>query len=95
MDGREIMLNDGTVLSGCGAGYADGTLWIYPEMTMKEAAPLFLDEEKTAAIIYRRDDEAVRYTGFTDCILMNAVPGGLRIQMTGTDTHAEEVNENE
>ena len=80
-DEREIVLADGTRIPGCGAGMADGQLWIYPEMTMKEAAALFLEEEKTAEILYRRDGESILYTGFTECILMNAVPGGLRIQL--------------
>ena len=58
-------------------------------MTMKEAASLFLDEEKTAVILYEFEGAVIRYEGFTDCMLMNVVPGGLRIMMTGTDTHIE------
>lgn len=88
MDERTITLADGTVIH-CGAGYADGYLWIYPEMTMREAAGLFLDEEKTAVILYARDGMTTRYEGFTECVLMNAVPGGVRIQMTGGQAAAE------
>ena len=95
MNEQQIILSDGTVLNNCGAGFDDFSLWIYPAMTMKEAADLFLDEEKTGVIIHRRGEDQTTYTGFTDCILMNVVPGGLRIQMTGTETSVEEGNENE
>ena len=96
MNEQQIILADGTVLNNCGAGFDDFSLWIYPAMTMKEAADLFLDEEKTGTIIHRRSEESQTiYTGFTDCILMNVVPGGLRIQMTGTETSVEEGNESE
>lgn len=78
-DEREIVLADGTRIPGCGAGMADGNLWIYPEMTMKEAAALFLEEEKTRSILYRRSGETIVYTGFTECIMLNAVPGGIRV----------------
>ena len=94
-DERRIILADGTILEDCGAGYDGATFWIYPEMTMKAAADLFLDEVKTAVITYERGGETIQYIGFTDCILMNVVPGGLRIQMTGTETNVEEGNESE
>lgn len=96
MEEKTITLADGTVIDGCGAGYADGDLWIYPEMTMKEAAGLFLEEEKTQTIVYSRGGEVITYIGFTDCIMMNVVPGGLRIMLTGTDTqiiHGDEQEE--
>lgn len=78
-DEREIILADGTRIPGCSAGLADGNLWIYPEMTMKEAAALFLEEGKTNSILYRRSGEHIVYTGYTECIMLNAVPGGVRV----------------
>ena len=83
MDEKTIKLADGTTIQNCGAGYVDGYLWIYPALTMKETAGLFLDEEKTAEILYIVDGKTIRYKGYTDCILLNAVPGGVRVQMTG------------
>lgn len=79
-----IRLSDGTELDGCGAGWADGNLWIYPEgITMKEAAALFLEETKTAVIEHVRDGQTMRYEGFTDCWMLNATPWGVRVMMTG------------
>lgn len=81
MEEKKVMLADGTEVLRCGAGLTDGNLWLWPELTMKQAAALFLDEEKTARMTYIRDGESIVFEGYTVCSLLNATPEGVRIMM--------------
>lgn len=85
MTERTIRLADGTEIEDCDLAY-DGSLWFVCPVTIREAADLFLDESKTERILYARHDIAEVFTGFVDVQLLNVVPGGVRILLTGTDT---------
>ena len=84
MEGRRIILNDGTRLEGGEAGYSQGFLWIYLHgMTMMQAAMLFLNPEKTAKIVFQYGEMQDEYEGYTSCININIdVDGRLSVCLT-------------
>lgn len=68
MEGRRLILNDGTVLEGWNAGYNSGSLWCYGGgISMAEAAGLFLDPEKTAVITFQYGEMEETYEDCTVC----------------------------
>ena len=68
MDGRQLVLNDGTIIPDGNAGYADGFLWLwFAGFTMQEVASMFLDPEKTSRIEYDYGDMQDVYEDFTNC----------------------------
>lgn len=69
MEGRRLILNDGTTIEGGEAGYTHKHLWCYmPDgYTMAQTAEIFLDPEKTAKIIFQYGDMNTEYDGFTEC----------------------------
>ena len=87
MEGRRIILNDGTTLEGGEAGYSQGFLWLwFHDMTMMQAFMLFLDPEKTARIVFQYGEMEDTYEGFTNCININIdVDGRLSVCMTRED----------
>ena len=68
MEGRQIVLNDGTIIPNGEVGYSEGTLccWFYG-YTMQEAANLFFDSSKTSRIVFDYGDMEDVYVGFTNC----------------------------
>lgn len=80
MTGRRLILKDQTAIENGEAGYSDGFLWLYlPGYTVAEAAPLFIDPEKTDLIIFQYGEMEDRYEGFTVC--RNIVTDGDRISV--------------
>ena len=68
MEGQRLILNDGTIIEGGRAGYADGFLWLYlTEITMMQAAQMFFDQDKTQRIEYQYGEMSDVYEGFTVC----------------------------
>lgn len=78
MDGRRLILADGTVIDGGEAGYADGFLrcW-FDGYTMREASVIFFDPEKTAVIVFEYGEMKDRYEGFTNCRSISVSADGL------------------
>ena len=68
MNGRRLILNDGTIIEGGEAGYDSGFLrcWI-SDFPITEAAQIFLNPDKTAVIVFEYGEMSDRYEGFTDC----------------------------
>lgn len=67
--GRRLILNDGTVIEGGRAGYAQGLLWCYMTgYTMQQAASLFFDSSKTDRIVFQYGEMQDEYEGYTDCV---------------------------
>ena len=64
MEGRRIILNDGSTFEG-NCGYADGYLWCYL-LGVKDPEDLapFLNPDAISVIIYQYGDMEDRYTGF-------------------------------
>ena len=68
LDGRRLILNDGTTLERGEAGFAEGFLWCYiPNFTMQQAASLFFDASKTSRIEFDYGDMKDTYEGYTTC----------------------------
>ena len=68
MEGRRLILKDGTQIEGGEAGYSNGTLWLWlPGMTMAEAATILFNPLKTAVIWFQYGDEEAEYKGYTIC----------------------------
>ena len=78
MDGRRLILNDGTTIEDGVAGYAEGFLWLrFPGYTMQQAALLFFDPNKTARIIFQYGEMQDEYNGFTTCRTLTMDADGL------------------
>lgn len=70
-NGQRLILADGTVLEDCQAGLADGFLWCWiTNMSMAEAAQIFLDPAKTRTIVFEYGEMSDTFDGFTQCINM-------------------------
>lgn len=68
MDGRRLILNDGTIIDDGVAGYSEGFLWLwFTGYTMQQAASLFFDATKTEHIVFQYGEMADEYNGFTTC----------------------------
>ena len=69
MEGRQIVLNDGTVIPNGEAGYSEGFLWCwFAGYTIQQAASLFFDANKTSRIVFQYGDMSDTYEGFTVCV---------------------------
>ena len=69
----KLILNDGTVIDGGSAGYADGFLWLWlPEWTIQRGASIIASPDLTVRTMsriifkYEADMEEV-YSGYTVC----------------------------
>ena len=66
MEGRRLILNDGTTIEDGSCGYSDRRLWCWISgYTMQEAAAIFFDTNKTTKIVYQYGDMSDEYDGFT------------------------------
>lgn len=84
VEGRKVILNDGTVIDDGAAGYADGFLWVwFSGYTIQQAASLFFDSAKTSTIVFLYGEMQDEYTGFTTCrSLMCDADGRISVCMT-------------
>lgn len=84
MDGRRLVLNDGTVIEDGEAGYADGFLWCWIRgYSMQEAAAVFFDAGKTERIVFQYGDMEDTYEGYTNCTrLMAGTDGKISVCLT-------------
>ena len=95
MNDRRITLADGTQIEDCDLSCDGASIWLVVPLTIREAAGLFLDDEKTGTMIYGRPDGADQYKGFKTPMMLNAVPGACRVQMTGTRVSVKHIEEQE
>lgn len=76
--GRKLILNDGTILEGSEAGYADGFLWLYiTGMSLQDAAIMAFNPEKTRKITFQYENMQEIYEGFTVCTNLHIDQDGL------------------
>ena len=69
MEGRRLVLNDGTEIENGEAGYANQRLWCFlPGYTIQAAAAIFFDAGKTAKIVFQYGEMQDEYNGFTNCV---------------------------
>lgn len=88
MNGRQLVLNDGTIIEDGEAGYSQGFLWLwFTGYTLQQAAAVFFYAEKTARITFQYGEMEDTYEGFTNCINLNINTDGMvSVCMTrGTD----------
>lgn len=68
MEGKRLILQDGTAIEGGQAGLSDGFLWLsLPGMTMQEAALIAFDPNKTKTIWFQFGEEETEYRDYTNC----------------------------
>ncbi len=92
MKDRQLVFADGIALDDCSVSYdGAGTLWIYCPLSLRQGAEVFLDEARTVRLVYGLGEARQIYDGFTDPRILNVVPGGLRVMLTGehTEMHTE------
>ena len=78
MEGRQIVLNDGTIIPDGEAGLSDGFLWCwFPGYTMQQAASLFFDASKTNRIEYDYGDMKDVFTNYTNCTNLSIGTDGI------------------
>lgn len=66
--GERLILTDGTIIENGQAGYSSGRLWLWvTDMTMIQAATIFMDTEKTGYIEYQYGEMSDTYEGYTSC----------------------------
>lgn len=80
MEGIRLILNDGTIIENGRAGYTEGCLWCYlTGYTMQQVAMLFLDDSKTARIVFQYGEMEDVYEGFTVCKHMMTEEGRIAV----------------
>lgn len=63
-----IILKDQTIIEGGQAGFSAGHLWLmFTGMSLRDAANLFFDPEKTCEIVWQHGDNMDEYRGYTEC----------------------------
>ena len=68
MEGRQLILNDGTIIPNGEAGLSGGFLWLYiPGYTIQQAAAVAFDQTRTAVIVFDYGEMSDTYTGYTVC----------------------------
>ena len=83
MEGRRIILADGTTLEDGEAGFASGYLWIWiTGMTLPEAAGIFFEPAKTERIRFQYGEMQDVYEGYTACIHLSTTEGRLSVCLT-------------
>ena len=83
MEGRQLILNDGTVIPDGEAGLAQGFLWLYlPGYTMQQAAAIAFDAGKTASITFEYGEMSDTYNGYTVCTNISADDGQASVCLT-------------
>ena len=89
MDGRKIILNDGTEIPG-ECGYSQGFLWCwFTGYTMQQAAYLFFDPSKTSRITFVYGEMQDVYEGYTNCFNLGIdVDGKVSVGLTRGENNA-------
>lgn len=83
MEGRRLILADGTTIENGEAGYSSGYLWLWmPGMTLPEAAGIFLDPEKTKKVTFEYGEMADTYEGYTTCTHLSVTDGKVTVCMS-------------
>ena len=73
MTGRQLVMNDGTIIPDGEAGFSSGFLWLFlPGYTIQQAAGLAFDPHKTAVIEFDYGDMTDRFEGYTNCTEISA-----------------------
>ncbi|MBR2209887.1 MAG: hypothetical protein IJ896_00200 [Fibrobacter sp.] len=83
MEGRQLVLNDGTVIPDGEAGLSQGFLWLYlPGYTIQQAVAVAFDSNKTAVIVFEYGDMSSTYEGYTVCTSVSEDDGQASVCLT-------------
>lgn len=83
MEGRQLILNDGTIIPNGEAGLSQGFLWLYlPGFTIQQAAAVAFDTNKTSVIVFDYGDESETFNGYTSCKNLSAEDGQASVCLT-------------
>lgn len=75
MDGRRIILHDGTTFDG-ECGYSGGFLWCYVNgVSNPEDVAIFLNAEATSVILFQYGDMEDTYTGYVFNLMIKTETG--------------------
>ena len=78
MEGRRLVLNDGTTIENGEAGYSEGSLWLWIRgRTISDVAAIFFDASKTSRITFQFGDDQQTYEGFTNCTSLSVGTDGI------------------
>ena len=79
-----LKLNDGTLLEGSEAGYAEPDVWCFlRDVDFGRAYELFSDPEKTAFIRYQFGSTEIIYEGYTELNAIQKNSSGISVRMRG------------
>lgn len=82
MEGRRIVMADGTELIDSEIGYADGKLWCFlKNVNFSGAYSLFSDPQKTSTLIFDFGDMQSVYEGFTELGGIMKTEDGVDVQL--------------
>ena len=78
MEGRRLILADGTQIENGEAGYSHGFLWcFFKGYTLQQAASLFFDPSKTCRIVFQYGEMSDTHEGFTVCVNLGIDTDGM------------------
>lgn len=78
MEGRRLILQNGTVIEDGNAGESGGLLWLwFTSMTLSMAFALFSNPATTSRIVFQYGDSEYVYEGFTSCRGVNIDADGV------------------
>lgn len=85
---RKVVLADGTeLITDEGAGVASNALWCWlHDITIAEAATLFIDKEKTSIIRFVYGEYMDEFKNFTEVLMIGTTDIGVNVQLTGKNT---------
>lgn len=90
MTGRQIVMNDGTILAGGEIGFSDGKIWCFlKETDFASVYPLFSNPQKTVTLTFVYDEMQDTYVGYTEMSAILKTYDGINVLMSKPQ---EEIN---
>ena len=82
MEGRRVVMADGTELLNAEIGYANRHIWCYlKDITLPMAYDLFSDPQKTGALVFDYGDMQDVYEGFTELHAIQKSEDGVDVRL--------------
>lgn len=90
MEGRRVVMADGTELIDAEIGYAYGHIWCYLQnITLPMAYDLFSNPQKTGTLIFDYGDMRDVYEGFTQVNTIKISEDGVDVRMDKEGANAD------
>lgn len=82
MEGRRVVMADGTELADAEIGYANGHIWCYLQnITLPMAYDLFSDPQKTGTLVFDYGEMQDVYEGFTQMNTIKITEDGVDVRL--------------